>query len=198
MTFYSASRGGAFLSSPTIILIIANILVYIVLLATGDSMYYLLAQVGRFFFSQHYYWQLFTSMFVHFGILHILFNMYGLYYFGRLNEVYFSVPQYLAIYFGSGLVGNIASLYLVPPDILSGGASGAIFGLVGSYVAIEKKAQHMGMALLYAALIFMQSSGPGVNIFAHLFGLIGGLALGLLFSPRRHPGGYSVGYTYTS
>jgi len=162
-------------------------------------LYYLLAQVGGLFFVQHYYWQLFTSMFVHFSIIHIAFNMYGLYYFGRLNEMHFTVPQYLAIYFGSGLLGNVMSLYLISPDIPSGGASGAIFGLVGSYVAIEKKAQNMGMALIYAVLIFIQSSiGPGINIFAHLFGLVGGLALGLLFSARHHQEGYSISYTYTS
>ena len=137
-------------------------------------------------------------MFVHFGILHISFNLYGLYYFGRLNKAHFTVPQFLAIYFGSGLLGNIVSLYLIPPLVPSGGASGAIFGLVGSYVAIEKKAQHMGMALVYAVLIFIQSSGPGVNIFAHLFGLIGGLALGLVFSSGRERSGYTVGYTLTT
>ena len=198
MALYPMSRRGGFLSSPTIILIIANVLVYIVLLVGGDPMYYLLAQVGDLFFGQHYYWQLFTSLFVHFDILHIAFNMYGLYYFGRLNEVHFSKPQYLAIYFGAGLLGSVMSLYLVPPDVMSGGASGAIFGLVGSHVAIEKKAQHMGMALVYAVLIFFMSSGPGVNIFAHLFGLIAGLALGLTFSRRPRPGDYSISYSYTT
>ncbi len=191
-------RSGSLLSSPTVLLIIANILTYVVLVIVGDPAYYLLAQEGQLFFQQHFYWQLFTSLFVHFGILHILFNMYGLYYFGRLNEGQYSVPQYLAIYFGAGLLGNIMSLYLIPLDVPSGGASGAIFGLVGSYVAIEKKMQHMGMALVYAGLIFFLSSGPGVNIFAHLFGLIGGLVLGLVFSSRRKPIGYTVGYTYTS
>src|SRR3989304_3371610 len=116
---------------------------------------------------------------------------------GSSSRRFLSTSTY-AIYFGSGLLGNVASLYLIPPNIPSGGASGAIFGLVGSYVAIEKRAQHMGMALLYAVLIFVQSSGPGVNIFAHLFGLVGGLVLGLAFAPKRHPGGYSVSYTLTS
>jgi rhomboid protease GluP len=198
MAFSQWRMSSGLLSSPTIVLIIANVLVYVLLLTGGDPMYYLLAQVGELFFQQHYYWQLFTSMFVHFGILHILFNIYGLYYFGRLNEAHFSIPQYLAIYFGSGLLGNVVSLYLIPLNVPSGGASGAIFGLVGSYVTIEKKAQHMGMALFYAALIFIQSSGPGVNIFAHLFGLIGGLVLGLAFSSRRQPGGYTMGYTFST
>ena len=173
---------------------ILNVLVYVALVFGGDPMYSLLAQTAAAFF-QGEYWQLFTSLFVHFDILHIAFNMYGLYYFGRLNEAHYSGRQYLAIYFGAGLLGNIASLYLIPPNVQSGGASGAIFGLVGSYVAIEKRAQHMGMALLYAALIFISSSGPGVNIFAHLFGLVGGIALGLVFSPRRQPGGYTFSYT---
>ncbi len=191
-------RSGSLLSSPTILLIIANLLVYVLLVIVGDPAYYLLAQEGQLFFQGHFYWQLFTSLFVHFGILHILFNMYGLYYFGRLNEAQYSVPQYLAIYFGAGLLGNVMSLYLIPLDVPSGGASGAIFGLVGAYVASERKMQHMGAALIYAALIFFMSSGPGVNIFAHLFGLVGGLVLGLLFSARRKPIGYTVGYSYNT
>jgi rhomboid protease GluP len=191
-------KSSSFLSSPTIVLVIVNILSYIVLVIVGDPAYFLLAQEGQLVFQQHFYWQLFTALFVHFGILHIVFNMYGLYYFGRLNETQYSVPQYLAIYFGAGLLGNIMSLYLIPLDVPSGGASGAIFGLVGSYVASERKMQHMGMALLYAGLIFFLSSGPGVNIFAHLFGIIGGLALGLIFSSRRKPIGYSSGYTYST
>jgi len=88
----------------------------------------------------------------------------------------------------------------MPLDTVSGGASGAIFGLVGAYVAVARRAQHMGVALVYAIFLFIQSSIlPGVNIYAHLFGLVGGLALGLLFSPRRHPGGgYDYSYTFTS
>jgi len=127
-----------------------------------------------------------------------MFNMFGLYYFGRLNENVFSAPKFLAIYLVSGLLGNVMTLLLLPPSTLSGGASGAIFGLVGSYVAIARRAQHMGAALLYALLIFVQSSFlPGVNIFAHLFGLIGGLALGLVFAAQQKPVGYSEGYSFT-
>lgn len=175
---------------------IANLAAFVLLVVGGDEVLYLLAQQGGSFFVRHYYWQLFTSLFVHFDLLHIVFNMYGLYYFGRMNESHFSTSRYVAIYFGSGLMGNVASLFLLPPDVLSGGASGAIFGLIGSSVVIGRRAQQMGMALIYAVLIFVQSSGPGVNIFAHLFGLVGGLALGFAFSPRRY-GGYSVSYSMT-
>ena len=188
------------LSSPTNLLIIANVVVFLVMLASGDFgdcsslTCELLAQQNNLVLSG-FYWQLFTSMFVHFGPLHLVFNMFGLYYFGRLNERVFSKPQFLAIYFLSGLLGNVATLLLLPPDALSGGASGAIFGLVGSYVAIARRVQHMGAALLYAIVIFVQSSiMPGVNIFAHLFGLVGGIVLGLVFSAQRRPIGDSYEY----
>jgi rhomboid protease GluP len=184
------------LSSPTVLLIIVNVLVFIPV-SLNDQVMNLLAQTGNLVFAGAY-WQLFTSLFVHFGILHILFNMYGLYYFGRLNEQHFSTGQFLAIYFGSGLLGNIMSLYLIPGDVLTGGASGAIFGLVGSYVALERRMQHMGAALLYAGLIFFLSSLPGANIFAHLFGLIGGLVLGLIFSTRRGQAPSTFSYSFTT
>ncbi|MGO9645382.1 MAG: rhomboid family intramembrane serine protease [Candidatus Bathyarchaeia archaeon] len=177
-------------------MIIANIIVYIILQIGGDPAYLILGQQSQLVF-QGWVWQLFTSMFVHFDILHILFNMFALYYFGRLNEAHFSDSQYFAIYFGSGLLGNVMSLFLLGPTDLSGGASGAIFGLVGSYVAIARKAQHMGVALLYAAIIFIESSGEGVNIFAHLFGLVGGLVLGLYFA-NRQTREYSTGYSVTT
>lgn len=191
-------RSASSLSSPTVLLIICNLLVFVLLVVGGEDLVYLLAEVGTLFFTEHFYWQLFTALFVHFNILHIVFNMYGLFYFGRLNESHFSKAQYLAIYFGSGLLGNVASLFLIPPDVPSGGASGAIFGLIGSSVAIGKKTQQLGMALIYAVLIFVQSTGQGVNIFAHLFGLVGGLALGLVFTTTQRRGEYSASYTWTS
>jgi rhomboid protease GluP len=197
MTYFPYTGQRGLLSSPTVLLIIINTLVFIVTLAGGDPLVYLLAQQGSLVY-QGMYWQLFTSMFVHFGFDHIILNMFGLYYFGRLNEAHFSRTQFLAIYLGSGLLGNIMSLFLLAPDIISGGASGAIFGLVGSYVAIARRAQHMGVALAYAVLIFIMSAGLGVNIVAHLFGLIGGLALGILFASKPQSPTYSYSYTYTT
>lgn len=189
-------RNRSFWSSPTYVLIVANVIMYVLLLIGGDPAYYFLAQTGELVLGQGYYWQIFTSLFVHFDISHILLNMVGLYYFGKMNESQFSNRQFYAIYFVSGLLGNVASLYLIPLDVQSGGASGAIFGLVGSYVAVSRQARNLGAALLYAVVIFISSSGPGVNIFAHLFGLVGGLLLGLIFISGRKPVGYEVSYSY--
>ncbi len=166
-------------------MIVLNVAAYAGLLLLGERSFLLLGQVGELVFGSGFYWQLFTSLFVHFNILHLLSNCYGLFYFGRLIQTRYSTFGFLAIYFGSGLLGNIMSLYLLPPTVVSGGASGAIFGLVGAYVVTERKTRHLGSAVVYAALIFIQSSGFGVNIFAHLFGLVGGLALGLLLGRTR-------------
>ena len=208
MGFYNyGQQQRGILSSPTYVLIILNVLVFLVMLVSGDFgdcssvTCQVMAQTTQAVM-QGEYWQLFTSMFVHFGFLHIIFNMFALYYFGHLNETFFSSRSYLTIYFVSGLLGNVVSLYMLPVATLSGGASGAIFGLVGSYVAIARKARHMGVALLYAVMMLVYSGigfgGMDVNNFAHVFGFVGGLALGLLLS-RSHSSsesGYSMTYNY--
>jgi len=159
-------RGQNLSSSITFILLIANVAVFVITLVGGEEALLLLAQTGELFYAG-FLWQPFTAMFVHFDILHILFNMFAL------------------VYFGAGLLGNLASLFLIPLNDPTGGASGAIFGLVGAYVAMERKGPGLVVAVLYAALIFIDSSGPGVNIFAHLFGVLSGFGLGLLFASRR-------------
>lgn len=203
-TSYNHGERKSLTSSPTILLIFANILIFIAMLVSGDvgdctsEVCGLLVQQNTLVWGGAY-WQLFTSMFVHFGPLHLIFNMFALYYFGRMDENAFSKSSFLTIYFVSGLLGSLMTLVLLPADTVSGGASGAIFGLVGAYVAIARRAQHMGVALVYAIFLFIQSSiFPGVNIYAHLFGLIGGLVLGLLFSPKRQSDGYTVNYNFTA
>lgn len=173
-------RGPSLTSSITFALLIANVAVFVITTVGGDQVILVLAQTGELFFAG-FYWQPLTAMFVHFDVLHILFNMFALVYFGMVVEGSYSKAQYLAVYFGAGLVGNLASLFLIPLDAPTGGASGAIFGLIGAYVAMERKGPGLVVAVIYAALIFIDSSGPGVNVFAHLFGVLAGFGLGLRF-----------------
>ena len=106
----------------------------------------------------------------------------------------YSRTQYISVYFAAGLLGNLASLFLIPLDAPTGGASGAIFGLLGAYVAMERRGTGLVIAVLYAGLIFIDNSGPGVNIFAHLFGVLTGFGLGLFFAARnRSHESYSSG-----
>ncbi|MGA2198611.1 MAG: rhomboid family intramembrane serine protease [Nitrososphaerales archaeon] len=177
-------RGQSLTSSITFVLLIVNVAVFVTTLVGGDQVLLILAQTGDLFFAG-FYWQPFTAMFVHFDVLHILFNMFALVYFGTVVEGSYSRAQYISVYFAAGLLGNLASLFLIPLDAPTGGASGAIFGLLGAYVAMERKGPGLVIAVLYAGLIFIDSSGPGVNIFAHLFGILTGFGLGLFFAARN-------------
>ena len=77
------------------------------------------------------WWRLFTAMFLHGGMTHILMNMFFLYLIGRGMEMYFDTRSYLIIYLFSGLLGGLASLY-IHPNSVGIGASGAIFGVFGA------------------------------------------------------------------
>gem|GEM_PF-4638881 len=76
------------------------------------------------------WFRLITALFVHGGILHILFNSYALYYFGLIVEDIYGTEKFLVGYFFTGIVGNLAT-HVFYHDTISVGASGAIFGLIG-------------------------------------------------------------------
>ncbi len=80
------------------------------------------------------WWRLFTGMFVHFGIVHIVFNMWVLWNVGRLSERMFGSLHFALLYVFAGLCASLASLWW-HPDVNSAGASGAIFGVVGGLLA---------------------------------------------------------------
>ena len=90
------------------------------------------------------YWRLVTSGFVHFGILHIAFNMYFLWIIGQPLERYLGSIRFSIIYFVSLLAGSFGAL-LLTPNALSAGASGALFGLMGAMFVLERQ---RGIALL--------------------------------------------------
>ena len=126
-----------------------------------------------------YYWQLISSMFVHVDIVHIGSNMLFLFIFGLRAEELFSTVEYYSIYFLSGLAGNLLSL-LAGPNLLSAGASGAIFGVFGANVIFLRKAvgQPIIVSLMFAFLFFILTASAGTNLLAHLGGLVTGLVLG--------------------
>lgn len=146
-----------------------------------------LSQINFFVIHYYFLWQPLTSMFVHFGIVHLSFNMLALYFLGNAVEVNFGKKKYLLIYLLSGITGNIASLFLLKYLPLVGGiadftpsagASGAIFGLLGAIASLGKKSGNLASSLAFALIIFLVNSFlPGVNIFAHLFGLLAGFTI---------------------
>ena len=134
------------------------------------------------------YWRLFTSMFLHADIMHIISNMIALIIFGAVVENSYSKVEYLIIYFISGLIGNLFSLVLLPLNTISLGASGAIFGLIGAafiLYAVEGEKTLIFLGLFYLAYFIISSFAPGINLWAHLFGLLGGICFGYIFARKR-------------
>jgi rhomboid protease GluP len=155
-------------------------------------------QVNLFVF-QGAYWQLFTSIFIHASIAHLVGNMLFLFIFGLRAEEMFSLPEYLGIYFIGGLVGNVLSL-VFGSLFISVGASGAIFSLFGACVIYARRSVRQSIlgALVYAFfLLFLSGLGAGVNDLAHIGGLGFGLLIGYWIASTRKPQHeYSVRYKY--
>ncbi|MEM2815754.1 MAG: rhomboid family intramembrane serine protease [Candidatus Bathyarchaeia archaeon] len=177
----------------TLLIAIANLLVYTYtslaggnFSVTGDFVLLSYGQFNNFVFNGEY-WRLFTAMFIHTNIVHLMGNIFFLIVFGLRTEELFSKGEYLIIYFLSGLTGNILTLAL-GPTVLSAGASGAIFGLFGACTIFIRRAlgQSLFGALLYSFfLLTITGTAPNVNILAHFGGLIAGLVLGYVFSFKR-------------
>ena len=148
-------------------------------------------------FPQHYqYWRLVTAMFLHAGILHLALNMYALYLFGYLIEHAFGVARFVAIYFVAGFLASVTSFAFGPVLEVGVGASGAIFGLLGAWVAYNyrRRASALAAAQLQWALILialntvLAVSFRGIDWRAHVGGLVAGVFAGWLaegWGPRR-------------
>lgn len=126
-------------------------------------------------------YRLVASMFLHGGAIHLLFNMYALYIIGPQLESFFGKWKYLTIYLGSGIIGGLMSMLFQSDYVVSVGASGAIFGLLGAllyfgyhyrvYLGTVIKSQIIPLIIFNILLGFML---PGINMVAHLGGLFGG------------------------
>ena len=171
----------------TYALIVLNIMVYLfmVLYDVDGTYFYALANNYEFVQNGQIY-RLLTSMFLHSDIIHIACNMYALYILGPQVERYYGKTKFLLIYLLSGLLGSIFSCAFMSADTISIGASGAIFGLLGSiaYFTYYYRATLQGLLrsqvvpviLLNLALGFMV---PGIDISGHIGGLIGGILVSM-------------------
>jgi membrane associated rhomboid family serine protease len=132
------------------------------------------------------YWRIVTAMFLHAGILHIAFNAYALWIFGTVVEQELGTARFLAIYFVTGIVAGAASYAFGPVFIPGVGASGAIFGIFGAFVAYNYRRRHLAIAAarLRAAVtlvvlnMVLAFSIPGIDWRAHVGGFIAGLVAG--------------------
>ncbi len=131
------------------------------------------------------WWRLFTAPFLHYGPIHLAFNMLALWWFGSAVELAIGRGRYLLLYLVSGLAGSAGALLFAPTSVTVG-ASGAIFGILGAAVVLERQGTHVfgggALGIIVLNLVFTFAV-PGISIGGHLGGLVGGV-LGMLALSR--------------
>ncbi|MWV43794.1 rhomboid family intramembrane serine protease [Paenibacillus sp. HJL G12] len=173
----------------TTILFVANIIMFIVVSFNGGSSNNdTLVRFGALTNVDGYneWWRYVTSMFLHGGFSHLLFNDFAILVFAPPLERLLGAWRYALLYLLSGVIGNILSVAhynRIGETLLTIGASGAIYGVYGAFLYIALL-QRNGMddssrktvyALLIVGVIFsMVSPGMNINWMAHLGGLVGG------------------------
>ncbi|MET8265129.1 rhomboid family intramembrane serine protease [Micromonospora arida] len=134
------------------------------------------------------WYRLVTAMFLHYGVLHLLLNMWALWVLGRSLEANLGRVRFAALYLIAGLGGNVAAYLFSSPRAATVGASTAVFGLFAALIIIERK---LGrdisriIPILVINLVFTLAV-PGISIPGHLGGLVVGalMALVLAYAPR--------------
>lgn len=181
-------------------LIVINVLVFFLLSLRGDTESgYFMLQYGAMYeplvTDGHEYYRLITSLFLHFGIQHLLNNMVMLGALGYQLENEIGRIKFLLIYFISGIGGNLCSLYWNVShgeQVISAGASGAIFGLMGALlyiVAVNRgrlgRLSGRGMLIMVALSLYFGLTSSGVDNSAHIGGLIWGILITVLLYRRK-------------
>jgi membrane associated rhomboid family serine protease len=177
------------LPSVTQTLIIINVAVFVAELAAGSSVGGSVggsvmqhgALFGPAIHINHEYWRLVTSGFLHYGFLHILFNMVFLYFVGQMLEPAIGHLNFLAVYLASLVAGSFGAL-LFTPDALTAGASGALFGVFGALLVVARARGipiwQSGLGLTLVINLVFTVSVSGISIGGHLGGLVAGVICG--------------------
>jgi rhomboid protease GluP len=137
------------------------------------------------------YWRLLTPLFLHIGLVHLLFNQFALTIFGREVERLFGTIRFAVIYFVAGMFGSLASFLFNP--VVSAGASGAIFGIIGAQAIFFLRNREMlgevgqqqfrSLMMLIFINLLLGFTVRGIDNFGHIGGLVAGAALGMLLAP---------------
>lgn len=174
-------------------LIAINLVVYLLTLIPGfgRNLLYMGMSVNALI-AQGEWWRIITSMFLHLGFTHVLFNMFSLFLFGPELEKIAGKMRFLTIYFLAGIFGIAASFLIEDPTYASVGASGAIYGMFGAFAALVYYTRHLFPQLKQIILplivfsVIMTFLMPNINIPAHIGGLITGFILGFVyFNPKN-------------
>ena len=144
--------------------------------------------ISRVFLEQGEWYRLISCGFVHFGVIHVGFNMLLLYQLSRLVEPVIGSFRFSLLYFASLLGGSLGAL-LLSPDAATGGASGAVFGLMAaSVVGVGQRGVNplrTGLGVTFAINVLFTLAVPGVSVGGHFGGAAVGALVGVLsLAPR--------------
>jgi membrane associated rhomboid family serine protease len=178
--------GGFSTGSMVTRIILANVIVYFLQHIFSNQFTLLFSLTPRMLVERYYVWQIFTYMFLHYNLWHLLFNMFIVWMFGSALEAVWGSRRFLEYYIACGVGGAVFSI-IFTYNSLTLGASAAGFGLLLAYAILfpdnyiyiwflfPVKAKHL--VLFMAVLQLLQGiSGPtGIAYFAHLGGMVAGL-----------------------
>ena len=194
---FNAILGIVAKSRMTALIVAVNVLVFVLLSLTGGAedsvnLYRWGAKFGPAIQAGDWY-RLISPVFLHAGLFHIAANTLALVIFGPRLEQEFGSLAFTATYIVAGVCG-VAASYLVSP-VLSVGASGAVFGMVGAYgVYLVRNRREFGgqvnrvilnLIFILAINIVFGLVWPGIDQGAHMGGLIAGAAMAFVVSPRK-------------
>lgn len=184
--------GGVARAEPfraTQVLIGINVVVYVLTLLTGDQ---LILDYGMFgaAVAAGEWWRLLTAPFLHAGLWHVGLNMLALWILGGLLEPLLGRWRFVSVYLVSALAGAVASYSLSNPGVISVGASGAVFGLLGATIVALRRLNRdvSGVLVLLGINVVLGFVFPNIDWRAHLGGLLAGLVLtaAMVAVPRRY------------
>jgi membrane associated rhomboid family serine protease len=149
------------------------------------------------------YHRLLTSMFLHYGILHLLLNMWALWVVGGVLEPLLGRVRFLVLYLVSGLGGGVAVYLTAGLDVTflgrqlfgsletpTAGASGAVFGLFAAFYVVLRRLRRdtSAITVLLVLNLVLTFTVPNISVAGHLGGMLTGaaLAIGLAYAPREH------------
>lgn len=184
----------------TKLLVGINLLVFVAMLASGAGLWHSSNSVqlawGANFgpaTQDGEWWRLGSAMFLHFGAIHLTLNLWALWDGGQLVERMYGHARFAGIYFISGLTGNLLSLVAHRGLAVSGGASGAIFGLYGALLIFLWRERHnlhpqefrwffWGASGFAAATLILGFLITGIDNAAHIGGFLAGILSGIIFA----------------
>ncbi|ANW19231.1 rhomboid family intramembrane serine protease [Streptomyces clavuligerus] len=193
--------GGSLHGDPALVtkvLIGLNVAVFALVLSLGERFVSQLELIGYAFSPQlgeivgvaHDQWyRLLTAVFLHQELSHILFNLLGLWFLGRMVEPALGRRRFLALYLLSGLGGSTLAYLVAEPNQPSLGASGAIFGLMGAFVVLARRVQldMRPVVLILGVSLVLTFTRPDISWEGHIGGLVTGavIAAGMVYAPRE-------------